>query len=602
MPFFDENPTTPPRIARRLWRALEQNRAARRELIRSWDADVAPDESDAPDDQPLTTVEATIRPVGSGRYRRLGWAAGEPHLLRAELVGRVSPERLTRRRSLVYFAQHTDLHITDAQAPARLVGAQSLGWLHPAVDAAHRPHETMTTQVFDQLVRATNRLVRSPLSGAPLTLCVQGGDHTDNRTRAELEWWLQVLRGGRVTPNTGRPGTYQGVQRSSWPTVWNPDLPGADRPQKQGHPYLPGVLDAAVAPFEAAGIEVPVAIVFGNHDRIFSGTFGAAPDSRIRLDLLEDLLRDGDRAPVTTSALLRQLVRLSLLGRGRARGRMMGRGTLAVTPDPRARTAVAEEEFLERVLAAFGDPNNPVGRAEETVGTGLPATTWWSRPENGRVQIIGLDSSNHTDGESGRIGPRQRAWLEEELQRHHSRHRDAAGRWVNAHGRDRLVVIVSHHNSFEFHNTSDDAFDPGPATGGEELVELLGRYPNVVLWLNGHSHEHRITLHRNRFGQGGLWEVTSASVVAFGQQGRLFEIFDNGDGTLSVCTTVFDHAAPPAVGYHRRAADWSPRELASLARELAANDDRWLDQMTALGRDSDRNVELVVRAPFSLGH
>jgi len=40
--------------------------------------------------------------------------------------------------------------------------------------------------------------------------------------------------------------------------------------------------------------------------------------------------------------------------------------------------------------------------------------------------------------------------------------------------------------------------------------------------------------------------------------------------------------------------------LASLSRELAANDDRWLDPLAMIGGPEDRNVELVLPAPYRL--
>ena len=98
---------------------------------------------------------------------------------------------------------------------------------------------------------------------------------------------------------------------------------------------------------------------------------------------------------------------------------------------------------------------------------------------------------------------------------------------------------------------------------------------------------------------GALVLMSGWSGIDFGQQGRTFEIVDNGDGTLSILATVLDHAAPPAVD-HRQDAAWTTAELASISRELAANDNRWIDPMELLGGTEDRNVELVVAAPFPL--
>jgi LPXTG-motif cell wall-anchored protein len=78
----------------------------------------------------------------------------------------------------------------------------------------------------------------------------------------------------------------------------------------------------------------------------------------------------------------------------------------------------------------------------------------------------------------------------------------------------------------------------------------------------------------------------------------LIEVMDNRDGTLSVFGTVLDHAAAESYG---RKTD-SPLHLASLSRELAAND--WQERVAPAdgkdhrrGRVEDRNVELLLRAP-----
>ena len=40
-------------------------------------------------------------------------------------------------------------------------------------------------------------------------------------------------------------------------------------------------------------------------------------------------------------------------------------------------------------------------------------------------------------------------------------------------------------------------------------------------------------------------------------------------------------------------------QFIEVSRELASNDDRWIDPIALLGGPEDRNVELVVAAPFA---
>jgi hypothetical protein len=97
---------------------------------------------------------------------------------------------------------------------------------------------------------------------------------------------------------------------------------------------------------------------------------------------------------------------------------------------------------------------------------------------------------------------------------------------------------------------------------------------------------------------GGFWEVNTAAHIDWPQQARVVEIVTNGDGTLSIFGTLIDHAAPQSWP----AAPTTPLALAALSRELGIND--WQrDAETASvdgkrGARGDRNVELLVRAPF----
>ena len=66
------------------------------------------------------------------------------------------------------------------------------------------------------------------------------------------------------------------------------------------------------------------------------------------------------------------------------------------------------------------------------------------------------------------------------------------------------------------------------------------------------------------------------------------------DGTLSIFTTMVDHAGP--TGYH--GGSTSPVPLSGLARELSANDPQERNSGKG-GGPEDRNVELLVQRPAS---
>ena len=121
---------------------------------------------------------------------------------------------------------------------------------------------------------------------------------------------------------------------------------------------------------------------------------------------------------------------------------------------------------------------------------------------------------------------------------------------------------------------------------------MLLKYPVVIGWLNGHTHLNQILAHAD--GERGFWEITTASCIDFPQQQQVVEIVDNRDGTLSLFTTVLDHASPAVPGSSGSVAD-----LASRSREFASND--WAESpMMRRGSPLDRNTELLLKAPFDL--
>ena len=125
---------------------------------------------------------------------------------------------------------------------------------------------------------------------------------------------------------------------------------------------------------------------------------------------------------------------------------------------------------------------------------------------------------------------------------------------------------------------------------------MLLASPNVVAWINGHTHVHSVTPITD--GHGGFWQITTASHIDWPQQARLIELLSTPDG-LAIACTVIDSAAPAS---YQGSAD--PADLAALSRELAANDWQVRELITpdggaGAGSAPDRNVILTVEWPRS---
>ncbi|MCC7077435.1 MAG: TIGR03767 family metallophosphoesterase [Acidimicrobiia bacterium] len=546
-----------------------------------------------------STLVGTIRmdsPSPRG-YRRLLRRAGEPYVVREDLLGDPpAPSRANTRRSLLYLGHLSDIHVVDAQSPARVEPAQML-MQNVTTGAGCRPQETLCVYVLDQMVRAMNAAMSSPVTGAPMAVAVVTGDSADSHAHTELRWYIDTLDGQTVNPNSGKTKVYEGVQ--AWGEAkyaYHPDDPSGDVYGERGYPAFAGMLEAAVGTdLDTVGIKVPWLTLYGNHDTIFMGL--------LPVSWMQEQAARGGRKASTAGPFFASIYGAGVsgdlatrqawsLGWDRIRGVP---GVRAVTRDP-DRRIYDRLEFMKEHFDTTETPG-PAGHGF-TQANVADGTTWWARDVAPRIRLVGLDSCNVTQGADGSIPEAEWRWLEAELESVSSRSYDSSGEPTTRSVTDQLVIVSSHHTSWTMDNTIQPEL--GPTTRlhtGDELVELLARFPNVILWINGHTHYNRIVAHASpHLGErGGFWEVNTASCIDWGQQQRLVEIVDNRDGTISIFATVLDHEGT----VRPSARDYTPRVLAGISRELAAN--HWMVVPEIhLGSRADRNCELPLKAPFDL--
>ncbi|MBK9179385.1 MAG: TIGR03767 family metallophosphoesterase [Acidimicrobiales bacterium] len=546
-----------------------------------------------------TTLAATIAKADpTALYSGLRAAAGEPFLVRTDLGVGPGAGRARARRSLLYFGQMSDTHIIDTQSPARAEELVYLvGFLGGLVSNSCRPQEPLTTQVLEQMVRALNAVPTSPVTGAPCAFTAVTGDLTDTRNSLELRWLIDVLDGAPVVANSGLFDQYQSVQAYPECTyAWHPDDPSGDIfGQGYGYPAHPGLLGAAAYPFASPGLRTPWYAVSGNHDSVFIGVLYAEPDWLDPLALggnkftevvplaSELILPMFEPSPSTPQALEAVWPRMQ-----------PGPGIRGVAPDVRRRQFSTQETIS--MLLASPDVPGPVGHGF-TPANLEQGTSWWAHDAGPAIRLIGLDTNNHTSGADGSIPEVQWQWLEAQLRAVSSRYYDPTGQLVTQAVADKLVIVFSHHTSWTMDNLAQDPLGPPLVLHtGDELVALLLRFPNVVMWVNGHTHANTILPHPSPRDPGaGFWEINTPSCIDWPQQGRLLDLVDNGDGTLSVFTITTNQAADPSTG----GSGYGTGRLASISRELAAN--LWYIPGEPLyGAPEDRNTELVVKAPFDL--
>lgn len=212
-----------------------------------------------------TTLDSVAAPRDTAAaFRRLGDGPGWRRVVR-ETLAAPRPGRAQRRTVLSSFVQLTDLHLVDVQHPVRteyLRSQQLSGW---------RPQEALTVPGAVALIERINALTAGPATGAPLSFAVTTGDNTDNNSRAELDWFLTVMSGGRISPNTGDPQRYEGVQNSDERLFWHPEDARRDTDKRLGYPRIDGFLAAAIRSVNSPGLRIPWYSTVGNHDGLASG-------------------------------------------------------------------------------------------------------------------------------------------------------------------------------------------------------------------------------------------------------------------------------------------------------------------------------------------
>ena len=519
---------------------------------------------------PLTTLDRTIV-LGMDGVLRPG--PGEPYQVRTELA-QAQVGREKRRGSLVVFHHFGDVQLLDEESPLR--GEWQDSCPTPLSTAAFRPQEALTLQAVASLIRQANRINRSPLTKRSVDFALHTGNAADNAQYNELRWFIDLMDGKQGAPDSGGPG-YEGVQPES------PDQ------------RYPDMLSLAQIPFQPQGISCPWYTALGNRDVLVQGNFPPSDASRqIALGgkkIIDLSPARKDEVCADPSILLDPERTQEILADKDIEVR-------DVTPDENRRLLTRADWIKEMFNSSERPGPQGHGLTQGNVDKGIAYYAF----ERGLLAFIVLDTVNPAGFAAGSIDAAQFAWLEGEMKARSRRSFDAAGKLVEADVEDRLIVVVSHHPLERLNNPLADPSGDGRVQG-PALKELLHRFPNVIAHVTGGSPVNSITPRPDAQGRGGsYWEISTTSPTAYPTLGRLLEVVNNADGTVSLFSTVYDLGAPIDP---RDAEDPTPgdgvneAQLASVARAVAAEDPQRDPKAAGLAA-SHRNAELVVNAAFDL--
>lgn len=484
---------------------------------------------------------------------------------------------------LASFIHLSDLHICDAASPARLEFLDRIADPDNPLSAmipyvgTYRAQEFLTVHVLESMVQAVNEITRGPLLNGLIDAVIITGDVIDNAQKNELHWYKAILEGDEVNPQSGTLGKPTGPFVSNPetfdPHYYHPD--GApqgfeeDRPHLlYGFPIFKGVADGALASFSATGLQHRWFAVHGNHDALLQGT--AQPNPSL------DALATGASKLVGLGENPNLQELFSAFGEiGPANYPSIETLETKPTSADSRRSLVAIEDWVA-IHTECGHDHGLVGDENQI--------SYWFRDFGSDLRVIALDTVNRFGGWQGCIHFEQMSWLKNLL----------------LASRDKYVVLTSHHPLSNLFNGYYPLGEKPPALEAE-VHSLLEDFPNVIAWISGHVHDHKISRRFRTDGTHMFWEIRTGSHIDWPQQSRCIEFARTHSDEIVIATLVVDHNGPlKFAGSPEECV--SPVALSGLSRELAASD--WQRQSgeyaiaLAEGQPEDRNIYLYAPDPL----
>lgn len=548
--------------------------------------------------------------------------APDPFVTRTELA---AGSRKPGAQLLLRFVQFSDDHIIDDDGQA-IQGLSILDPLHPTFEPAMRLQEEYSDEAFNALIAGVNRCQAQ----FPSEFMIVTGDSADLTTVAETRRFIDNLDGSfdqmsafEETCRAGLPaGTPEALAQQSCTRFTGRGVADTQTPDPDasnvGYQFLWTRTIQQLLATEQAALS----------GRAADGSTDPARQTATRSPGLPEVLRCEAGTPGCSNERL-AMPWLVAFGNhdGYLRGTVpMGGGVNELSQLTGRHYMLQQHEFIDEFFHTRSTPG-PLGHGFGAADATRRADT---NPRNdgyyaldgggGRFRLIVLNTI--IDGNDprlptdllrnpfaladGTIDAAQFDWLKAEL--------------AQAASRQQLVLVFSHHPDLTFAEYGTFAPQVPIEVTAAQLDAELASWPQVIAWVAGHTHRHRIRAFKVTAGVGsngvvtapvschglptactGFWQIETASLIDHPQEQRLLEIFDNHDGTGVIRAPVLQHDFERS----RQLAERDDRcalYLSDPAAVAAGITEAGLDALcaqggTRQGEATDRNVELMFRMP-----
>ncbi len=416
-------------------------------------------------------------------YSSWQWGPGENEGQQLTLMPAVYPGATNAAR-LFTFLSISDAHITDKESPCQSIYLSYQG-TNGSMSSCYSPVMLYTTQVLDAGVRTANAVNRL----LPFDFAISLGDDANGPQYNELRWYIDVMDGKYITPSSGAHAGATNIDYQE--------------------------------PFQAAGLDpaIPWYAVLGNHDHLWMGGFPVVVPQEYFTSTNVFLFGNDFMGTIDGSTPYGDVIDV-----GPVTNFIVG----GVTNFP---TVVADPNRYSLTISNwmrefFNTSSKPVGHGfSEANITNSFACYSFAPKTNLPVKVMVLDDTMSDQdfkiGEQATLDTNRFNWLTNELQL----------------GQDQnQLMIIATHEPLEVIGTNS----PVSLTN---VLAALHTYPNLLLWICGHTHQNNITPQPSPdpdHPEYGFWEVQTASLRDFPQEFRTWEILRNTDNSISIRVTDID--------------------------------------------------------------